>query len=1095
MRFADISKDLLRDVPLGLLCSPPRPFKGSPCFYAKYLEELMNWVQDLYGYGYTANEPKFFVYFKCNDIVHAEKERLYRSYNKEKDTYTDSEDDQFIYKLPYNRNAPPFDPATSTTARLSDSCIDFFGLYYKQIFPFIFTLNYNLGRQGSSNKRQLKKGIIQYGINVCFSSGDSNRAVKIKNTESYTLQPLTLCYVDSIDLSDPTKAIYNIKVAGNYTHRADFMLGLQQQLTAGQEGSVSIFTSQNSFYGSLDITKQNTGSSAIVQYSYNIVEAFTENSWLYLGNDGQLTDKPPQSGFCQLVGFRGKYFQENSQGTPSAFPIFNRNYIEYINCINFPVTTNLLTSTEIGVENFSNAKKLQQDCGISDGLMNLIRPTYPSVVKTYDNRILFIDCLAAKKEGTTTKKTFLGKYTILDSNGIKFDFDRIYVSSAGHLYLNIFTFYKNTGEIVVYNHNLRLLVQVNAGENIKEIIGVVYHSFISPSTEPDFLIRYVNSSNKIHEITNSGNTFLQNLALSINASITEEIKFIKQAENYFPANPSHLSTVPYYLSRYPQSFVYKLFPENLKQVSWYNVDGAFNLQAPEYFTVGGYIGGPIQDVYERFSNVLATKLPMFVLDNSGFLIGCKGVNYGNNYDTTNFLVPNGDNLIIGGYSRGYIYYSTTKFVINSLTGETANGYINADGYYLPVTQVGIAGFYGVNASGAEVFDGGGALDYLGYDFHSLFQFINEDEFDKSNLSMSFCEEPYNCGLALDINNTNALYSNYSCLENNNLEELRFYTSYKGSLINFSHLGHNEVLVLGDPYGTQTEYNTFISTKNRPTSYNLKLNHVGIPPIKFRLIGAPVENQLTTPENQDPDRTYSTELALINDHKPFQIIATDSYTDITDPICKDDNGNLIEENRVLKTVIKVWPRTLPKSKHLTDSSINFSDNSSLFSGLLLSGPVSIWANNSTFNNSYCGVILNRVSSGSFTSITSLLFYGKAVGDTSMLIKTENGIERTISISIWDVLMKNTANNTYETEIPDEFTFDTQTSANNIYYFGIVGNSSYSHRWHSSDTSVAKFTVNADDTRYAVLEIVGTGEVILSAMDSAEIPWRTNKITVS
>jgi len=97
-------------------------------------------------------------------------------------------------------------------------------------------------------------------------------------------------------------------------------------------------------------------------------------------------------------------------------------------------------------------------------------------------------------------------------------------------------------------------------------------------------------------------------------------------------------------------------------------------------------------------------------------------------------------------------------------------------------------------------------------------------------------------------------------------------------------------------------------------------------------------------------------------------------------------------------------------------------------------------------------------------------------------------KTGNIEVWDVKLNGTDS------IPTTMALPLGSNPPTQFVFKVVGNSSYPHQWHISDSKVASLTVDPNDSRIATIIPREPGKFWFKVQDSAEIPFQSLTIEV-
>ena len=993
------SFDPLVDLP-GTKFSAPRPFWRSTKEYAVYLEEIMDWIRDIAPT--EENKPLFYIYLNNNPGQAFPVTQTIQYYNPQSGK-TDAINET-NYKLPYSKYAiRPLDE-NSQFARVYHMDIRFFHDLYRQIYPFITMLS------GASYFPEF---------------------------------------------------YYNFTPGGRFTNVNDFIYNGTWSSNASTSEVLSFYNKIKD--GSFLYNRTDKNNPTIIEFSTVAPDPPEElhlGLLTYYNDSGNLASGINNS--LTYLKFKtnpilppNHFFADSSLTSKTSFSDIN---IILHSKNNSNAQFDLIKSSKL-----EGIKKLNTDGGVSTLAIQSLRPYYPCCVKTSDNCLLYIDCLRAKYEGETTDKSFIGKYTVLDSDGTKFNFDGCNMSNYSPLFNNSFCFpgcmifWKNTGEILITDHNLLPLMNFKSTKPITEVVEIELNGIVNANTFPFFTglsmysFAFTDDSRQFWKYSSSLNTYTE--VISSDPSTTPhinkstDIRVERPTITFF--NSAGASPTGGGLYWQDENWKNALKPSTYPMVFKNVASGTTNRQ----FSVGGYSGNGVQFIYNG----------TFILDTEGDLYGFSSADVTGSF--TDYSNPHGSN--------GVTYLEDAH--INDM-----------------VAIYGKSSAYGDYAALS--------VPYFGYNFKKLFQFKN-DAFDSSNMQMTFCIPPHEMLLRIrPYFNTTGFYSLY---ENNALKHRQNLDDYgRQGLPDFGvlatlekifarFLGNVQLVLIGDPFTTQSDYNNFVNSTKVTQSIDETLESCGIPPLVFN---TSLESKYITITKSDDNHIR---IKLANYHKPFIINCTDNYKEYTfDPdnsVVDNDGERLI--NRITKTRIKVWPRTMPISR----ASRGFDTQMLMFGNIALNfdptfAPFSDYdiyylnlfggAPNSDYTSPHTYLAnvhtpMKDPQNGPIAPFPGIYFKKTGTYDMKFSIDLAATLN-TIQVFVWDV-----------SGLPT----DNKVTVGNVYNLAIDGTSSYPHTWYISDPTKARLDVDVGNTAKATLTILTPGTFYINVQDSAEIPWKSGLLTAT
>ncbi len=722
---------------------------------------------------------------------------------------------------------------------------------------------------------------------------------------------------------------------------------------------------------------------------------------------------------------------------------------------------------------YSSGQKINEENSVSDRLINLVRPSVVCSVMTSSNHILFIDAMVAKKEGTTTRKSFLGKYSVLKSDGTPFKFDGYNRMSDQN-----YAFWASDGKILVTTYHLRALSEFSMPDTIKQITSFVSYPKMGNSGG-SFDVTFLDDSGIYKNFSRPRSVGL--------GGPQEVVEIPPTHTNYPPFSGFKFGkTSPYTgLLTSPSGGTLRYKQSNTSPM--FGISGSFQyvIIDPGYVTIDhvtqrgavfNLSGGADKSVQDIFGYDL-------MVDSVGNFYGFLSYDFGN----SQFLVDGGG--IIGKLlytaeqSLATYPFLPRRFALyyddSYLTGSPPNPTL-----YLEVTP------------------------FIGYKSKNLFTFSN-NEFDSSNLQLEFGFP--NTEIFPRFKNTldGGFYRTYT--------PCSAIPSYYAS----SNYGNMEICLIGDPYTTLEAYKASLLSPKK--SISTTLMYPGVEPLVWSIEGA--SDDVVSIETKT---TYGITILSANNHTPFTIAVKDDYNEFA-VACKNndverDSDKEVEIPRVRKIRAKVWPRTLPaKIETLTgyfgnSSSVETIHTARRYSSVIeLFGDVRFRLTNLTSNATGL-TYLNKASypttdfvvcegpyarplDGETSSVVSagpykgesfrrLNLWATKEGQASITLSCEiDGTSVIIPIEVWNVKVDGSS------DIPTDMTYDKTKEIGQSINLEIVGNSSYPHQWYVSDETVAKVEVDPDDSKNATITTLKAGTFAITVLDSAEIPFLSKDITVT
>lgn len=136
----------------------------------------------------------------------------------------------------------------------------------------------------------------------------------------------------------------------------------------------------------------------------------------------------------------------------------------------------------------------QKNCGIPSMYMNFIRPYYIAAGKAKDNSFIFFDCMRVKADKALTSHALLGKYTILKSDGTKFNFDKCRYYNANDLDSPLYAFWTTGGEFLITDGFFEPIYEFTLDEDIIELISIT-------SSGGNLVVRFVDGDSFDRSLT------------------------------------------------------------------------------------------------------------------------------------------------------------------------------------------------------------------------------------------------------------------------------------------------------------------------------------------------------------------------------------------------------------------------------------------------------------------------------------------------------------------------------------------------------------------------------------------------------------------
>lgn len=1090
--------NLLRDTITPLRCTAPYPFHSDTLpFYDIYLEELMDWyIKEAAAHGLTSDLEDFFkIYFDCCAPTNATVIGPVRFYDRINDSeYYDT--DHSISYLPYDNTvetgSDTFDPTTSTKARIKDSEVTLYPLYWRDLSspklwkytgagwgPLDYVSSGTSMGGGRATPYQFNVKNAKFLDWLQFDGLALHPSSRVINDSSSALSNYKLVTIANRTVSGCPVVEYPTWTSSSYVE-AD------AALTSG----IAPLSSGNGLVGT---TRDGGGYQDQIK-TPTIGKTFGDP--MYIGANGTATPTSPGTpGNAQIVGH---------VSSPNHKAIIYSRYNQIRRVL-------------------GNINSVQKDNGVTDFSLNFLRPTYPFLVRNGQDQIprtdgmlsgtqgtlTFIDGMRAKADKVTTDKCVLGQYTALTRDGTPF---KVYgINGRSNSAVEEYCLWSGS-TVLEIDYNLR---PVTSYTTLAPIQDIVFNSSNTNGTK--------------FYIDTKGNTATITPGATTSGSWTEfaflETPYITGLTGYecvgggLPAAGHTPPTVSAsqctsgtlngknnaYLI-HPDSIGYarnvtldrglvnRLFSRHGSHRLGREVDptvpsakdGGVVSLTPSDLSVdslsrvyGHYNDNPVLNSNDAIISHEDRLYLTFALSKSGKFYGIYttptvATYLGNVGGQTPPVPPMSlswtynQTYYIGGGTLNDLFYLQTNLYCTSngflTAGNPTTGFtICADAKTTPASAVGGNSFWInpvtvniLSPSYSSVTSVVGDVEILGsnmpfgFSRKSKLLFTVTDNFglDPKNLSMIAAKEP-------PLNLINPLYSDSSLIHLYTQDALGVRNeNYKDVLAN-SALGNEEVWILGDPYLTKAAY------ENRVLNPNLQKTFVchGLPPINWSISNI-TSGTVTRAEGNHNKATVN----VPNIHTPFYIVTEDGYQEYTNPKCN-------KHNRKAKRRVKVWPRTLPRR---SNESYIYSQNSKTSCTAIQD------------NYSQLSIIASDSNSFSVSSTAAKLILATEglqvyAGETVGTYNATLGGTST-QLYVWDVKL---AGNT----VPKSLTNTTS------YDISIDGTTSYPHHWFTSDNSVAIITPNVDDDKKAVLTTVGTGTFWFSVADSADIPWRSSWVTVA
>ncbi len=1096
---------LLRDCPVPLdLTTPLQITNTTPKFYAKYLEELMDWI--IARWKIERNiDVNFYVYFKCQPTLgtFAGYSRTYNTSTKEFNECDDLTDcNRVVYKLPYSKDAPPYDENTSTTARIKDSTIDFWPAYYNDIAVQLSLLEF------------MKPTLIQGMLSPIFSEFiPDNQLLNVANrtTPSFsTTESLSTLHtgapgiknVDSstINTGDLLSIVgfegsrYKVKLADARVQKADFIYNGATAIAPNAVGS-DVRSSISNFIN----TKNYPAYNPLVYNPYiyvslrlgDSVRTMLENAppktLFYLSTTpGKMTTVPDQNHIVQPVFFKQHDdvdLRYSKIDGPTPFP-FSAPYFTGTLCIS-PEARFVYQALQL----------LDAKQGVPWRALDTLRPKAPVVTINKTGEMLCVDLLKAKAQKEVNKSTFISKYSILLPDGTKFVPTKCVYTGNGYIFWNsskLLTTDKYLNPVSSLDpSSVESGYQVTTHRGLNDIpSGVLEIASGSGFTGQDayFLYRSTNYS-VLLPTYNTYTTYEYN----------ETPYSILRQKVLRPLFPYYY--VPFLVNDPPDdegtTTVLTNTVEDIASPGDPLFDGGSDCCSAHPWTSGcaqivGWFGSGVpEQMIRAMDDVCFNYCDQSDPSNCGKLPVT--IFYWNTTTTDTIRTP-WDIIKLPSNVKHYfgVVEEPNIVLVNNVWFTDYNVFIipmvldNNNILYSCTTHAGSESIqvedrfttfdHPTNPSTSElhVYDDrivttitrkGKIVDFNSGDFL---------EECNSDFSLAFSPNP-------DISMINYQYDKvggaFMVHWNDCPQRTKEQWDYIDSIFykENNNFGELCLFIVGDPYTTQAQY----LARSTNVAYTIELISHGVGEVTWVLEGN-VNNTIGESGNK-------VNLRVVNDHKPFLIECTDEFMVINDPKCNE------EEARMCTLKVKVWPRTLPKTGRPKNTPESLADAIST-STYQKEGLNIVSAYGYSMTDPQEDIADHYILSTN----TGVTVYGARVGECTARLKRGNVYLPTtvypdeasadffkhedITVFIWEPRQVSGA------EIPSTLAVGSTLN------LSITGTSSYPHKWLSTDTNVASIAVNKDDTSKAVITPHKAGTFMLIVMDSARIPWR-KQITVS